>query len=171
MSRIGADPNSALSQWRLHGVPVMSVLLGSSAGAVLPIVAQSPVLPPFGLIILLAWRLLHPTMWPMWIGVTLGACDDILTGAPLGSAMFLWSLVLIGVEVVDRRIMWRDYWHDWLLVAVALALCILGGWLFAHLGGSRAPVTIVLPQILWSVLSYPLIVRVIARLDRWRISA
>lgn len=165
--RLGSMP----SMWRLRSVPVAAVMFGSSVGALLPVIAQSPSLPPFGLLVLLAWRLLHPEMWPLWIGVPLGAFDDIMTGQPLGSAMFLWTVVLIGIEMVDQRIMWRDYWHDWLLVLAALNFCLGGAWFFAVLGGSRASISLILPQLLWSALSYPLIVRAIARLDRWRIMA
>ncbi|MBB6124369.1 rod shape-determining protein MreD [Sphingobium subterraneum] len=166
-SRLGATP----SRTRLMGTPVATVMFGSLIGALLPIVAQSPTLPPFGLLFLLAWRLLHPTLWPLWIGVPLGAFDDLATGAPLGSAVFLWTAVMIAIEMIDRRIFWRDYWNDWLIALVAVAFCLLGGALFARIAGSHAPFWLLLPQILWSALAYPLMVRLTATVDRWRIMA
>lgn len=165
--RLGNMP----SRWRLAATPIAAVMLGSSFSALLPIIAQSPTMPPIGLMILLAWRLLHAELWPLWIGVPLGAFDDIMTGQPLGTAMFTWSVILIVIEFIDQRILWRDYWHDWLMVAIAVAFSIVGALLFSRLGGSKTPLMLVVPQICWSALSYPLIVRVIARLDRWRIMA
>jgi rod shape-determining protein MreD len=167
LPRLGNMP----SRTRLIAIPVLSIVLGSSIGTLLPIISQFPSLPPFGLLVLLAWRLLHAELLPLWIGVPLGAIDDIMTGQPLGTAMFLWSVILIGIEIFDQRIMWRDYMHDWLLVAGAITFVIISAMVFANLGGSQTRLTLVLPQILWSALAYPLIVRLIARLDRWRIMA
>lgn len=158
------------SVWRLKSTPVFAVMLGSVTTA-LPVVSQSPSMPPFGLLVLLAWRLLHPEIWVLWIGVPLGAFDDIMSGQPVGTSMLLWSLVMLGIEFIDQRIFWRDYWHDWLIVLGALCLCMGGGLMIGHWSGSRTPLILVVPQIIWSALSYPLIVRLIARLDRWRIMA
>lgn len=165
--RLGAMP----SPLRLRGTPSATIMFGSAFGALVPIIAQSPSLPPLGLLVLLAWRLLHPGLLPLWIGLPLGAFDDMMTGAPLGSAVFLWSVVLIAIEIIDERIFWRDYWHDWLMVLAALAFCLLGGLVFARFSGSLTPLSLLLPQLLWSVLVYPLIVRMIVRVDRWRIMA
>lgn len=167
MPRLGNMP----SRWRLTATPVAAVMLGSSLSALLPIIAQSPTMPPFGLLVLLAWRLLHAELWPLWIGAPLGAFDDIMTGQPLGTAMLTWSVIMIAIEFVDQRIIWRDYWHDWLMVSLAVGFSLLCALLFAHMGGSRTSLLLVMPQICWSALSYPLIVRAIARLDRWRIMA
>ncbi|MEO8722899.1 MAG: rod shape-determining protein MreD [Sphingobium sp.] len=164
--RLGSLP----SRWRLQSIPICAIMLGSMMTA-LPIISQSPSMPPFGLLILLAWRLLHPEMLPLWIGAPLGAFDDVMSGQPIGTAVFLWSLMLICIEVIDQRIFWRDYWHDWLMVVGALVLCIGGALLMAHIAGSRTPPQLIVPQIIWSALTYPLIVRLIARLDRWRIMA
>lgn len=159
------------TRWRLMATPVLSVMLASAACSFLPIIAQAPLIPPLGLLVLLSWRLIHPDLWPMWIGAALGVFDDLVTGQPLGTSVFLWSVVLLGIEFVEQRIMWRDYWHDWLMAALAVILCIGGGWAFARMGGNTGSILLILPQIFWSALIYPLMVRVIARLDRWRIMA
>ena len=84
-------------------VPViLSVMAGSMATSTLPLVAGTPLLPPFGLLILLAWRLMRPGMWPAWIGLPLGLFDDLYNGQPFGSSAFIWSLCMIAVELVDR---------------------------------------------------------------------
>ncbi|PZU56488.1 MAG: rod shape-determining protein MreD [Sphingobium sp.] len=164
--RLGNHP----SRFRLEGTPVITVMLGSMTTA-LPVVAQSPVLPPFGLLLLLSWRLLRPELWQAWIALPLGLFDDMMSGQPLGSAMFLWTAALIGVDTTERRLYWRDYWQDWLIAGIAIILCLSGGLLFARLTGGGGTMMLIAPQILWSVLLYPFVARQCAWLDRWRIMA
>ncbi len=165
--RLGSTP----SRWRIEATPILCVMLGSMIPALLPIISQTPALPPFGLLFLVAWRLLHHEMWPLWIGAPLGAFDDLMSGHPLGTGIFLWSVVMMMIEIVDARLFWRDYWHDWLIAVIAAAIFLTGGLLIARLTGSAAPLAIILPQLLWSALLYPLIVRIIAGIDRWRMMA
>lgn len=164
--RLGRYP----SRFRLEGTPVITVMLGSMATA-LPIVAQSPVLPPFGLLLLLSWRLLRPELWHAWVALPLGLFDDLLSGQPLGSAMFLWTVTLIGIEVADQRLLWRDYWHDWLIAGIAVIFCLTGGLMFARLTGGGGTLMLIVPQMLWSALLYPFVARQCAWLDRWRVMA
>ena len=93
--RIGYAP----SVTRLIGIPVASVMLGSLS-PLMPLIATLPILPPFGFMILIAWRLLHRTVWPVWAAVPLGAFDDMLSGQPLGSAMILWTLAFFRARLV-----------------------------------------------------------------------
>lgn len=165
--RLGRTP----SRWRIRATPVFSVLFASTLPALLPVIVQSPTLPPLGLMVLVGWRLLHPELWPLWIGAPLGLYDDLMSGQPLGTAMFLWSVIMIAIELLDARMLWRDYWQDWLIAALACFVFLAGGLAFAHLGGNHAPLHLILPQWLWSALLYPLIVRIVARIDHWRMMA
>lgn len=126
--KLGRTP----SNFRLTGTPVITVMLGSSI-TVLPVIAQAPVMPPFGLLLLLSWRLLRPELWRVWIGVPLGLFDDIMSGQPIGSAMFLWTMMLIGIDAVEHRMVWRSYRQDWLIAAAAIIFCIAGGLFFARI--------------------------------------
>jgi rod shape-determining protein MreD len=164
--RLGHNP----SRLRLLGTPVATVMLGSML-TVLPVIAQSPVLPPLGLLMLLSWRLLRPELWQAWIGLPLGLFDDVMSGQPLGSSMFLWTVTLIVIDFSETRLLWRDYWQDWLLATGAIILCLTGGYLFARLTGGGGTIMLIAPQILWSVLLYPFVARQCARLDRWRVMA
>ncbi len=165
--RLGRTP----SRWRLAGIPVATVLIGSSITA-LPLIAQSPVMPQFGLLLLLAWRLLRPELWRAWIGLPLGLFDDMMSGQPIGSAMFLWTVALIVIDVVEARMVWRSYRQDWLIAALAIIFCISGGWFFARItGGGNIRFLLVAPQMLWTVLLFPFVVRQCARVDRWRVMA
>lgn len=153
----------------IRGTPVLSVLAGSMIVAILPVITQSPVIPPFGLMMLLAWRLLRPEIWPLWAGAPLGLFDDLMSGQPLGSAVLLWTLVLLGLEVESRGHFWRDYWHNWLVAGIGLATALVGGWAIVRLAGHGGPVVLLLPQIAYSIALFPLMVRICAGLDRWRL--
>lgn len=153
----------------VRGTPVAAVMLGSLAPAILPIVAQTPVLPPFGLMVFIAWRQLRADIWPLWIGLPLGLFDDVMSGQPIGSAVFLWTIILLGLEMESRRHFWRDYWHDWLTGSLGIIFALLGGWVFVRWSGHGGPVVQILPQIAYSIALFPLVVRICAALDRWRL--
>jgi rod shape-determining protein MreD len=156
------------SPLRLTGTPIFTTMIGSMA-TLLPIIASAPLLSPFGLIMLLAWRLRHRTLWPVWIGLPLGLWDDIFSGQPLGSSMLLWTVVMLGLDVIDRRMVWRDFWQDWGLAAAIIALTLLGGLGIANWTGGNTSPTIILPQIIISIALFPLFARICAMIDRWRL--
>ncbi|MGE4323196.1 MAG: rod shape-determining protein MreD [Sphingobium sp.] len=165
--RLGRHP----SRLRRAGTPVITVLLGSMM-TVLPFITQSPLLPPFGLLALLGWRLLRPELWRAWVGVPLGLFDDLMSGQPIGSAMFLWTVTLIAIDAIEQRLLWRDYWQDWLIAAAAIIFCTTGGVLFARLtGGGDVKLLLVAPQMVWTILLFPFVARQCVRIDRWRLMA
>src|SRR3546814_6490986 len=82
-----------------------------------------------------------------------------MSGQPLGSAMFLWTATLSGIEAMNSRLLWRDYWQDWLIASIWHSLCLPGGFYFARLSSGGGSVFIVLPQFPWSILLFPAIVR------------
>jgi rod shape-determining protein MreD len=164
-TRIGRQRNVL----HIRGTPILSVMLGSLSATLVPVIAQTPLLPPFGLLIFLAWRVLRPEIWPLWIGVPLGLFDDLMSGQPIGSAVFLWTVVLLALDLEGQRHFWRDYWHGWFTTALALAFAIGGGWLIVRIAGQGGSVVQILPQIVYSIGLFPLIVRICAALDRWRL--
>ena len=86
--------------------------------------------------------------------------------------MFLWTITLIGVDAFEHRLVWRSYRQDWLIACLAIIFCLIGGWFFARVtGGGRIELLLVAPQMLWSMLLFPFIVRQCARIDRWRVMA
>jgi rod shape-determining protein MreD len=163
-----APPSDAIER-RARVVPIVSTLV-ASATSLVPMVALSPAWPPLGLVTLLGWRLLRPEIWPAWIGLPLGLADDLLTGQTLGTGMVTWTACLLAIEAVEGRLLWRDYWQEWLMAAMLIAFAILAGWAIARWTGGAAPVTLVLPQIAASILCFPIVGRVCALLDRWRLA-
>ena len=153
----------------LWGTPVLSVMFGSILVPILPIVAQSPFMPPFGLMILIAWRVLRPEIWPLWIGFPLGLFDDVMSGQPIGSAPLIWTLILLALDIEGQRHFWRDYWHGWIIAALALAFAVLADWLIVHMAGQGGRINLVMPQLILAIGLFPFVVRLCAVLDRWRL--
>lgn len=159
------------SMLRMRGTPIASVMVGSLLPSIVPAIALSPVLPPTGLMMLLGWRLLRPELWPLWIGLPLGFFDDIVTGHPVGTAMCLWTLALVAIDSFSVRLIWRDYWQDWLIASVAIIAVTVMSWLFMQFGpgGGGGPLGRQWPQMVLAVFTFPFIARLCARLDRWRL--
>lgn len=157
------------STLRMRATPVATVMLASALPAMLPMIATYPILPPLGLLLFIAWRRLRSDLWPAWIGLPLGLWDDLFSGQPLGSAMAIWTIIVLVFEGVEYRTLWQDQWIDWLLAALAIAFAIFGGVFLLSWTGPAIDYSVVLPQLGWSVMLYPLIARLVARLDRWRI--
>jgi rod shape-determining protein MreD len=157
------------STLKMLAIPIASVVMASMI-TTLPIYAPLPILPPFGFLMFLAWRLMRPGLLPVWSGVPFGLTDDIFSGQPFGSAGLLWSLAMLTIEIIDSRAIWRDHIQDWLIAALLTIATLLGGlWITAMAHAASHP-SILLPQIILSILLYPLVVRICARLDSWRLA-
>jgi len=165
-SRIGRQP----SQLRIKVIPPVTVVLGSMITA-LPIITDYPILPPMGLLVVLAWRLIRPGYWAVWAGFPLGLIDDIFSGQPFGSAAFLWSVIFILLETVDRRAVRRDYWQDWLIASTAVIIVLICGMLIVDFQSGFLRLDLLLPQILLSILLYPFVARLIGAIDNWRVAS
>lgn len=169
MSRfVGMYGRPPTLSFRARATPILSTMAGSLFIA-LPFVFQGPMLPPFGLLMLLAWRLLRPGLWPVWITLPLGFFDDLASGQPVGSAMLTWTLIFLGLEFTERSLVWRDWLQDWLVAAAAISGAIILGFLLALMAGGRAPILTIVPQIIASILFFPAVARLAARLDGWRL--
>lgn len=166
------DHDAALRRLRRRAaaVPVVSTI-GGSALALLPVVTEVPVLPPFGLLMLLGWRLLRPELWQAWAGLPLGLADDLLSGRPLGTSMVLWTAILLAVEATEDRMVWRGRAEEWLLAAIACGVATMGQWAVARFTGGGSPLRVTAPALAAAILCFPLAQRVCATLDRWRLRA
>jgi rod shape-determining protein MreD len=150
-------------------IPIASVAIASMITA-LPIFTEEPLLPPLGLLMFLSWRLMRPGLLPVWSGVPFGLMDDVFSGQPFGSAGLLWSLAILVIEIIDARAIWRDHLQDWFIAAILIAAVLLGGLWIAGMAHAAPDPAILIPQIILSILLYPLAVRICARLDSWRLA-
>ncbi len=156
------------SQWRILAGPIVSVLLGSLI-TTLPFFSDLPILPPFGFMIFIAWRLLRPGMWPMWVGLPFGLFDDIFSGALMGSAALTWSITMLVAEFIDSRIIWRDHMFDWLIASMFITIYLIASLHIISMVQTPPNIWIIIPQLLFSIALYPLVVRFCAAIDKWRL--
>ncbi|ANU07940.1 rod shape-determining protein MreD [Paraurantiacibacter namhicola] len=163
-SKINRDHSVAL----VYGIPWATILL-ASLSPLLPIIPPAPIVPPLALLFLLAWRLLRPGLLPLWAGLPLGLWDDLFSGQPLGSGILLFSLIMIGLEALEMRFPWRNFFQDWLVAGLVLAVyLVLAAFVSgASLGGLQLGV--IVPQLLLSIVMFPIVAGIVSLLDRLRL--
>ncbi len=152
----------------VYTIPTLSIMLGSIA-PLLPLTGLMPMLPPLGFMMLLGWRLVRPGLLPLWAGLPLGAFDDLFSGQPFGSAILLWSVALIVIELFEARYPWRGFWQDWFTASLVAAAYVLLMLVFSGTAPSVHHLSAAGPQFLLSLLLYPIIARMVAWLDRFRL--
>lgn len=169
MSRIaGSNTEVAIRDLRRRYVPLVSTI-AAMLMSLLPIVASALWVPNIGFLVLLTWRLMRPEIWSAQVALALGLAADLISGAPLGQSMLLWTLIFLGLDYADSLLGVRDYWLDWLLAAAAILFHSAGVWYIALLLGAKVSIWLMVPQLCLSILAYPLAARVVLRLDRWRL--
>jgi rod shape-determining protein MreD len=164
----GSRINRTHSRMLAYGVPWLSIMVGSLTPW-LPVIAPAPVLPPFGFLMLLAWRFVRPGLLPLWAGLPLGLFDDLFSGQPIGSGILLFSLTLLVAELVEIRFPWRSFLLDW-LAAIGLLVFYLAASVF--LSGADLTLVqlrVILPQLLLCAVLFPIVSRMVALLDRLRL--
>ncbi|MBB3860999.1 rod shape-determining protein MreD [Novosphingobium hassiacum] len=150
------------------GLPWLTIMLASMANFS-PIIASAPILPPIAYMMLLAWRMLRPGMLPVWAGLPLGLFDDLYSGQPFGSGILLWSATLLAMEVVDEQFRWRGFVGDWAVAgSLTTAYLFLCSTLATLATGYLLPLVIA-PQVLVSLVLYPVMTGIVALLDRIRL--
>ncbi|MDP8914361.1 MAG: rod shape-determining protein MreD [Pseudomonadota bacterium] len=170
MSRIAlTSRDMAMKQVRRRYVPVASTVAAIMI-VLLPVVLSAPLIPDFGYLFLIAWRLLRPEMWTARTALPLGFLSDLVSGHPVGLSMALWTMTFLILDFIESRAVFRDYWLDWLLASLLILFYTAGSWLAARLMGSQAAFGVLWPQIALSILFYPVVARIVVALDRWRLT-
>ena len=165
----GRQINRVHSPLLARAVPWLTVGLASIVQT-LPVIAAAPVMPPLGFMVLLAWRQLHPGLLPVWAGLPLGLVDDLYSGQPMGSAMFLWSVAMITLDLIEQRFPWRSYVLDWSVAAGFIAGYLGLAAILAAPPQTLPALQVLGPQLVLSILLFPLSERFIALCDRLRLS-
>ena len=149
-------------------VPAATVVAGSLL-SLLPIVSATGWWPDMGLLMLLGWRLLRADAWPAWWAAPLGFLNDLILGNPIGLSVALWAAIMIAMDILDRRTMWRDYWIEWAITALVVLAGEAAQWKIDALTGAPLPFFTVVPQIIVGILFFPFAARICSALDRWRL--
>lgn len=162
--QINRAPSSTLALL----TPWVVVMLGSLA-PLLPLIASAPLVPPLGFLFLLGWLLLRPGIFPAWAGFPLGLFDDLFSGQPIGSAALLWSIAVLMLEIAEFRMPWRNFIQNWAIAAgLVSGHIVLAAW-FAQAAGGGGNLIALVPQLILSILLIPLIGRIVALFDRFRL--
>lgn len=148
-------------------IPAATVTAGSLLAA-LPIVSATGWWPNAGFLLLIGWRLHRVDPWPIWWAAPMGFANDLLTGAPIGLSVSLWTAVMLAMELVDGRTQWRDYWVEWAIATVLITVDRWADWAVAGLVGAPVAFVHVAPGIAFGVLAFPLAAMIVSRTDRWR---
>jgi rod shape-determining protein MreD len=170
MSRIALTHGDVRRKdFRRRYVPIISTVLACLLN-LLPIITAAPIVPDFAFLVLLAWRLLRPEMWSATTAIGLGLFNDLIAGHPVGQSVALWTGTFLLMDLIDTRVVWRDYWMDWLFASLFILGYTYGDWLIGRWMGSQAEFAVLWPMIGASVLAYPVIARFVLVLDRWRLT-
>lgn len=168
-SALGRGPALNKGPKRLAQFTPAASVVAASALALLPIVASVGWGPDFGLLLLLAWRLLRGDAIPSWWAAPLGLINDLITGSPIGLSVVIWSGAVLALELLDRRTMWRDYWVEWALAALLLFLNDVVRWRVDALMGAPLPFAVLWPPLVIAIFTFPLAAWAASTIDRWRL--
>ena len=149
-------------------VPWASILCASVV-PLFVIASALPIVPPLGFLMLIGWRLVRPGLLPVWAGLPLGIFDDLYSGQPFGSAITLWSLTMIAIEIIETRFPWRSFLQDWFTAGAILLIYIPVAMLFSGAEPNAALLIALVPQVVFAILLFPLFARLVAVLDRFRL--
>ena len=161
--RIGEGPVPAA-----EFVPAASVVVGILFCA-LPIVVENGWFPDIGFLMLIGWRLRRPDVWPAWWAAILGLLNDALSGSPIGLSVAVWTGAMLLTEIAERRILWKDYWIEWALAALLIAMNEAAEWQVAAWMGARVPFTAVIPPLFISIAAFPIFAWAVGWIDSWRL--
>jgi rod shape-determining protein MreD len=65
--------------------------------------------------------------------------------------------------------MWRDYWIEWILAAVLLAIDEWLQWRLAGADNAHVPFSMMVPPLVISICVFPLSAWLVSRIDAWRL--
>ncbi len=76
---------------------------------------------------------------------------------------------MLVLDLIDRRTQWRDYWIEWIVGAVLIAIDEWLQWRVAKLAGAPLPFLQLLPQLVISICVFPAVAWIVWRIDAWRL--
>ena len=131
-----------------------------------PLVTSIPLMPHLALLTVLVWGLFQPQLMPPHVALILGVLTDGVLGLPLGVNAVLMPLMAVAIGALERRYGHRPYALDWGLAAILVLVYQFLAWqLFGFIDG-ESPFAPLLWQTMTTVLAYPVVVAIIARIQR-----
>jgi rod shape-determining protein MreD len=99
----------------------------------------------------------------------LGLFDDLYSGQPFGSAVLLWSIAMVGLELIEARLPWRNFLLNWLIAAGVIVVYLMLSLALSNAAGGSAALRLLLPQLLLSIFTFPFASRIARLFDRLRL--
>jgi rod shape-determining protein MreD len=76
---------------------------------------------------------------------------------------------MLALDLIDRRTLWRDYWIEWVVAAVLIAIDEWLQWRVAETAAGSLPFTAVVPPLVISICVFPAFAWLVSRIDAWRL--
>ena len=161
-------PTERVRYWRSYGERALPgvVTLALIALMTAPLFVAVPVMPNLAVLGVLVWTSFQPGLMPAWVAFLLGAASDLLFGLPLGVNATLLPATVVFVRLVELRFAEHRYARDWLFASLIVVAAAVAEWLLLGLGGVAGPLTPLLVQAATTILAYPAVVALFARIQR-----
>jgi rod shape-determining protein MreD len=152
----------AASQRLVPAAVTFALIVATTA----PIFVSVPVMPDLGLLAVIVWASFQPRLMPPWLAFGIGAIADLVTGTPLGVDATLLPLVVVFVRLVDARFTTHRYAFDWLFASAVIVGAAVIEWRLLAFAGVVGPMTPLLIRAATTILAYPAVVALAARVER-----
>lgn len=162
------EPGERMRVWSGQAqrvVPGLVTLVLITAMTV-PVFASAPVLPHLGVLCVFVWATFQPGLMPPWLAFLLGGVADLLFGLPLGVNATLLAATALFVRVFEAKFGHHRYGFDWLLAAAVIVVFEALQWRMLAFTGVDGPLMPLMIQAATTIIAYPAIVLLCARVQR-----
>jgi rod shape-determining protein MreD len=146
-------------------IPALCVLLGLVLMA-LPLPLAWGVMPHIALLMVVIWASLQPRLMPAWAALLLGLVADLVTGLPFGVNGLIFVLAVIAVRLGEARVERHSLLLDWLFVSLLILASQLLLFELLAFAGREAALAPLVVQALVTMLAYPPVAALAARIQR-----
>lgn len=147
------------------GIPAFTVFLAMLVMA-LPIPLAWGVMPHLALLLILIWASIQPRLMPAWLAFLLGLLFDIMVGLPIGHSALLFSAVVATVRLAEAWVEGHNMVLDWLFAAILILAAQLLSVQILRVIGHQAAFGPMMMQAALTILAFPLMVALAARVQR-----
>lgn len=145
-------------------VPAGTVFLALLLMA-LPLPLAWGVMPHVALLLAILWASIQPRLMPAWAAFLLGLFADLLFGGPVGIWALLFAVSVIAVRLVETRAESHSLLFDWIFAALVATVAHVLAWQLLRFLGTSPPLLPFLAQALLTVVAYPPVAALAARIQ------
>lgn len=146
-------------------VPAGTILL-SLLLMTLPLPLAWGVMPQLALLFTIIWASIQPRLIPAWAAFALGLLADFLFGLPMGVWAVLFPGVVIAVRLAETRVEGHSLVIDWAFAALLLLVAQILAWQILGFVGRAPAFAPMLAQAVISIIAYPMVASIAARIQR-----